>query len=323
MDTGSTTTEAAAVTTTVPAVYEIKSESIGIPAKQDAHQQSKMARVEAISATLAHAYQQASSLKLTAEESRALREPFRDDQVRGGAKGRTDLLYISHIHLSDRLNDVIGVGQWAIIRRSEKIDPVGKVYVDAALLVRGALVAEAIGSARYIANNPQMDYSDAIESALSDSLTRCCKRLGIGSQVWDKGFCDDWLAKYGSQRPATPPANRTESPPAASEPAGRVQTAGENQIVSAVKSVEKKQGSKNGKDWVRYGIQFVADPDNLIYGTFDSKLGKLAEDAKECGQVLVATIKHEGKFHNIVSLELPQDELPMGDEPENTEVQDG
>lgn len=185
------------------------------------------ARTVAVSEMLTLAYQQASQLKLTEAESKALRAPFGDDAVRGGAKGDERILYISHIHLSDRLNDVLGIGQWAIVKRSQRAEqtktvdgkPLTRIYFEGVMVVRGAFVAEAIGVGQYHPNNPKEDYGSALESAMSDSLTRCCKRLGIGSQVWDKGYCENWLANNRGPRPVIrPPQSKSApTPPAETE----------------------------------------------------------------------------------------------------------
>lgn len=158
----------------------------------------------AVSKLLAKAYEKASELILTKEETKALKAKFDDDCVRAGAGGDSRLLYISHIHVSDRLNDVLGIGQWALVKRSIRLErgktakgvEVVSIYFEGVMLIRGSFVAEAIGTAEHYPSNPKMDYGSAIESAMSDCLTRCGKRLSIGSQVWDKTYCEKWLSTH-------------------------------------------------------------------------------------------------------------------------------
>jgi len=185
------------------------------------------ARTIAVSDLLTAAYAQASTLKLTEAESKALRAPFSDDKVRGGAKGDERILYITHIHVSDRLNDVLGIGQWALVKRSQRAEqtktvdgkPLTRIYFEGVMLIRGAFVAEAVGVGQYHPNNPKEDYGTGLESAMSDCLTRCCKRLGIGSQVWDKGYCDAWLKSAGGTRkPVAMPREAPVKPEGVSEP---------------------------------------------------------------------------------------------------------
>ncbi len=187
----------------------------------------QQSRTEAVGELLNKAYANASTLQLTPNESKALREPFHDSAIRGGAKGDARILYISHIHLSDRLNDVLGIGQWAIIKRTQRLEqtktadgkPLHRIYYEGVLLIRGTFVAEAIGVGQYHPNNPKEDYGTGLESSMSDCLTRCCKRLGIGSQTWDKSFCDEWLKKYGGSRPAAPLPRSTAEPLKPTKPA--------------------------------------------------------------------------------------------------------
>jgi hypothetical protein len=155
----------------------------------------------------------------------ALRQSFPDSSVRTGARGKDSLLYIEHAALSDRLTDVLGMGQWALIRRTERFDPKAfTIYADCVLLIRGAVAAESIGENDYNPTNRMMGYSDALKAAESNALSRCCQRLGIGSQVWDKGYCEEWLSKYDAkhrpERPAAEPAAKPAAPtPAAPSPA--------------------------------------------------------------------------------------------------------
>jgi len=213
------------------------------------------ARTEAVSEMLKSAYTQASKLNLTEAESKALRAAFTDDKVRGGAKGDSRILYISHIHVSDRLNDVLGLGSWALIKRSQRAEqtktvegkPLTRIYYEGVMLIRGAFVTEAVGVGQYHPNNPKEDYGSALESAMSDCLTRCCKRLGIGSQVWDKGYCDTWLATAGgTKRPITPTAERQSRPPDTPPPVAPSPD-NKDELVAEVKAWVEKAKAKDIK----------------------------------------------------------------------------
>lgn len=166
-------------------------------------------RAEMINAALAPAYASVGQINITPEESTKLMAPFADAAVRSGAKGDERLLYIPHIHLSDRLNQVLGIGQWSLVRRGEKLGeiitgPTGKktqrVYADCVLVIRGAVASEAVGSGAYHPNNPKEDYSSGVEQAVSDGLSRCCKRLSIGSQVWDPAHNEAWLERQSEAK---------------------------------------------------------------------------------------------------------------------------
>lgn len=143
-------------------------------------------------------YRGASSLKLTDEEGRTLRAPFPDDVIM--ERPIDHLLYVPQVFIRERLNDVIGVGQWALIPHSVKRD--GRtVLFDASLYIRDHFVARAMGGADYIPSNPKHSWDDAWESAKSDCITRCCKDLGIAADLWKPGFADAWRERTGNSKP--------------------------------------------------------------------------------------------------------------------------
>src|SRR3989442_8761347 len=128
------------------------------------------ARVEAVANVLHNAYERASTLKLTPEEIAALEADFPDDAFKPGASGKEHLIYIEHAFLRERLNKVLGLGQWSIITRrtwgedfefrNNKGENVTgtRIYVEAVLLVRGCFVAEAIGDMDYFKKNQSTNY---------------------------------------------------------------------------------------------------------------------------------------------------------------------
>lgn len=191
-------------------------------------------RSESIAAALDAAYAKASTLQLTPEESQKLVEDFPDEAFRRGAQGKKNLIYIEHAYLRQRLNQVLGVGAAVPVRRREwtetwdyrgddgKDHPAVGVYVDLVLLVRGCVVAEAIGDSVYYPDNAMTNYSDALESAKSAALRRCCKEFGVGLQAWMKGWVDEWKQRNGGewgdqkrpqQQPKAQPAKKIEPPP--------------------------------------------------------------------------------------------------------------
>ncbi len=194
------------------------------------------ARVEAIADTLNAAYAQASMLKLTPEEASALVEDFPDEAFSLGAGGDPNLVYISHVYLRQRLNKVLGVGAAVPIRRREWAEDFTyfkdgahkkgvRVYVDMVLIVRGCVVGEAIGDHTYYPDNAKTNYSDALESAKSNALRRCCKEFGVGLQAWMKDWIEGWKARQrpGGSRP--PPREIKVAPAPASAQRGPAKTA--------------------------------------------------------------------------------------------------
>lgn len=205
------------------------------------------AKNKAISDLTAACYQKASQLQLTKEEIGALSADFPDEAFQPGAAGKENLIYIEHAALRERLDQVIGMGQWCMIpirrweetftymkdewvnnrKTGQQIEVKGShVYVDGIMLIRGAFVASAIGEMTYYPDNHTQNYGDAVEGAETAALRRCCKRLGIGLQAWRKDWCLAWWTRKNApkssiKRPTTitpPPTNKNapQSQPEAS-----------------------------------------------------------------------------------------------------------
>ena len=186
------------------ALVEANSEVIEQPTSQQM-------RLNAISALAAKAYAGASQLILTSEEQAALLAPVPDQYIHGGAGGKADLLYVEHTYIRRLFNKVFGVGQWSIIILDRWVDhfapenkkPFARVYVDAMLLVRGYRAAEASDCAEFYPHNPMDDFATTLEKAKSGVLGRLAKELGVGLELWDKGFAQEFRNRQGrSAQPA-------------------------------------------------------------------------------------------------------------------------
>lgn len=163
----------------------------------------QQARNESIATMLDAAYQRASTLQLTKEEAEALAADFPDEAFELGAGGDKSLLYLSHVYIRQRLNQVLGVGAAVPVRRREWSEEftyfkdrqekhAARVYVEMVLIVRGCVVGEAIADAIYYKDNAKDSYADTLEKAKSNAFRRCAKEFGVGLQPWMKGFCEAW-----------------------------------------------------------------------------------------------------------------------------------
>lgn len=147
------------------------------------------------------AYANASALRLTPEESKALLAEFPDEAFRKGAGGDDKLLYMEHAYLRDRLNEVLGLGQWSMIVIQHWANDQGDrtiVYVEGMLVIRGCYVYKAVGDMTYIHTNKKTNHGDAVEGATGASLRRCCKWFGVGLQAWKKAWCEGWWKRNPS-----------------------------------------------------------------------------------------------------------------------------
>ncbi len=159
---------------------------------------AKALRTEHVGKLLDHAYQSASNLKLKDGESKKLREDFPDTAIE--IRPHDGIIYISHMTLRERLWEVFGCGHVAEICRERFMRAdANEIAVDLVLMIRGAFVAEGVGSAKYFPNNPKMTFGDVVESAWSEAIRRCCKKFGVGTQVWRPDFVRRWIADNAVQ----------------------------------------------------------------------------------------------------------------------------
>jgi hypothetical protein len=144
------------------------------------------------------AYQGASTLKLKPNEIKDLIEPFPDEEVE--IRNFDGIIYISHMLLRERLWKVFGPTEVAEICRERMVrTDTNEIAVDLVLMARGKFLAEAIGTAKWYPNNPKTSFGDVIESAWSEALRRCCKRIYCGTQVWRPAYIREWLEKNAVQ----------------------------------------------------------------------------------------------------------------------------
>ncbi len=105
--------------------------------------------------------------------------------------------YVAHIHLRVRLAMVLGVGAWGM-------QPMGKpltieeewIVAPWALYIRGHALSWTWGGARYQKKNKRMTWSDALETAKSDALSRLCKDIPMASQCWDRRHNDRFKREH-------------------------------------------------------------------------------------------------------------------------------
>ncbi len=158
---------------------------------------SQAARVIEVSDALAPAYAKASTLELTDDEVARLTAPFPDEAVE--IRPHDGLIYLPHILISGRLNQVFKPGKWSLICRRHWLEG-QTMYAEYVLVIRGCFVGESVGGHNYVPSNPKMNYSDALESTAAEALRRICgKRLECGSQVWHPEYARQWVAKYAVQ----------------------------------------------------------------------------------------------------------------------------
>ncbi|KPM34378.1 hypothetical protein AK830_g12194 [Neonectria ditissima] len=101
------------------------------------------------------------------------------------------IIYLPEIKYRRRLNEAFGPMGWGIVPRGEAV--VGKDIVtrEFALIANGCFVSQAQGVNNYFTAE---SIPQAVEGAKSNALMRCCKDLGIASELWDPLFIR-WYTK--------------------------------------------------------------------------------------------------------------------------------
>lgn len=103
------------------------------------------------------------------------------------------LLYLPEIKYRRILNKAFGAGGWGLVPRSETIVTASLVTREYGLICNGQLVGVARGEQDYFNEN---GIPTATEGCKSNALMRCCKDLGIGSELWDPVFIKKFKETY-------------------------------------------------------------------------------------------------------------------------------
>jgi len=105
-------------------------------------------------------------------------------------------LYLPEIKYRRVLNKAFGPGGWGLAPRSETNVGPKVVSREYALVCLGRLVAIARGEQEYFDIH---GIPTATEACKSNALMRCCKDLGIASELWDPRFIREFKAAHGAE----------------------------------------------------------------------------------------------------------------------------
>ncbi|RUP42799.1 mitochondrial genome maintenance MGM101-domain-containing protein [Jimgerdemannia flammicorona] len=124
------------------------------------------------------------------EVSKILLEPLEPNDIEIKPDG---LLYLPEIKYRRILNKAFGPGGWGLAPRGEHSITDKNISREYALVCHGRFVSQARG---------EQDYFDptgiptAAEGCKSNALMRCCKDLGIASELWDPSFIRKFKKQY-------------------------------------------------------------------------------------------------------------------------------
>ncbi|CUM67989.1 uncharacterized protein PRCAT00005703001 [Priceomyces carsonii] len=125
------------------------------------------------------------------EVANILLSPIAKDDIEIKPDG---LLYLPEIKYRRILNKAFGPGGWGLAPRTEtKITP-KQISREYALICHGRLVSVARGEQDYFGGEEKI--TTALEGCKSNALMRCCKDLGIASELWDPSFIKEWKKTF-------------------------------------------------------------------------------------------------------------------------------
>ncbi|KAJ6790145.1 hypothetical protein PWT90_08872 [Aphanocladium album] len=129
-----------------------------------------------------------SSQPVTKAQFEALMKPLDVDDIEVKPDG---IIYLPEIRYRRRLNEAFGPMGWGLIPKGDAVVGAAIVTREYALIVDGRFVSQAQGENSYFGAD---QLPSAVEGCKSNALMRCCKDLGIASELWDPSFIR-WFKK--------------------------------------------------------------------------------------------------------------------------------
>jgi hypothetical protein len=149
-------------------------------------------------AQYATGFEGASMAPFSPEAAAVLGAPVPEDEVEIREDG---IVYLPGVAYRRILTRAFGVGAWALLPRGPARTMGDLVVYHGALYILGRFVSEAVGECQ---TRLGMSYASSLEGARTDCLTRCCKDLGVATELWDPTWREAWQAKYADKKWAEP-----------------------------------------------------------------------------------------------------------------------
>ncbi|KAF2765699.1 Mgm101p-domain-containing protein [Teratosphaeria nubilosa] len=138
-------------------------------------------------------YHGLSATPFTNEQAAILQQELSYDDIEIKPDG---IIYLPEIKYRRVLNKAFGPGGWGLAPRGETI-VTGKVVTrEYGLVCGGRLVSIARGEQQYF--DPE-GIPTATEGCKSNALMRCCKDLGIASELWDPRYIRKFMKEVGKE----------------------------------------------------------------------------------------------------------------------------
>ena len=151
-------------------------------------------------------FKDASSSAFSQEISSVLSEPVDEQLIEIKPDGSC---YLPEVHYRKTLNKAFGLGGWSLIPRGPHSIQGNVLSREYALFADGRFISQARGHSTITGafQNPAM----CTESVRSNSLMRCCKDLGIASDLWDNSITAQWKARFAIRKSVTDYQGRTKN----------------------------------------------------------------------------------------------------------------
>lgn len=142
-----------------------------------------------------------------------LRTPVKDEIVT--RRGHDGVIYAEWVHYQRVLDDAFGIGGWRLVPKTgvhvrtegNTVTWSGALFVRIPGSPKFHFVKEAKGGCQL---HQKMNPADAAEGAQSDCLTKCCKKLGIFSELYEKKWREDWETR-NEKKPEPPKSEPAEA----------------------------------------------------------------------------------------------------------------
>ncbi|KAK1811219.1 hypothetical protein LTR12_014425 [Friedmanniomyces endolithicus] len=138
-------------------------------------------------------YHGLSSTPFTTEQAAILQQEIKYDDIEIKPDG---IIYLPEIKYRRILNKAFRPGGWGLVPRGETIVTGKLVTREYGLVCGGRMISIARGEQQYF--DPD-GIPTATEGCKSNALMRCCKDLGIASELWDPRFIRRFLAECGKE----------------------------------------------------------------------------------------------------------------------------
>ncbi|KAK6211770.1 hypothetical protein QIS74_11034 [Colletotrichum tabaci] len=122
-----------------------------------------------------------------------LLQPVNPDDVEVKPDG---IIYLPEIKYRRILNAAFGPGGWGLVPKGEVVVGEKIVTREYALVAEGRFISQAQGENNYFALE---NLPSAVEGCKSNALMRCCKDLGIASDLWDPVFIRQFRKQYADE----------------------------------------------------------------------------------------------------------------------------